>query len=317
MLDDFKDEQPIIYKILLNSVKKNNISHAYLFELNGYSKGLNIALAFAKFLMCPSNKTNNLKCNECNQCELINNNNFLELKIIDTDSQWIKKEQLEELQKEFMTKSLVSNKKVYIINNAEKLNASSSNSLLKFLEEPPEGIVAILLVNNIYQLLETIISRCQILSFKKNTYIESLNSIDKIARSIFNESKQINEFVNDFGKIYIDVVIEYIRNLETKKEDTIIYYNKPFLQVFNDRKKIILAFDLFILYYKDVLNNILNVDCEYYFDYMESINYISEKNSIDTITKKIKIIVNLQANIKFNLNSNLLLDKLVIKICEV
>ena len=38
MLDDFKQEQPIAYKILLNSVKKNRCSHAYLFETKHYPK---------------------------------------------------------------------------------------------------------------------------------------------------------------------------------------------------------------------------------------------------------------------------------------
>ena len=40
MLDDFKEEQNIVYKILINQLKNNKYSHAYLFETNGYSKGL-------------------------------------------------------------------------------------------------------------------------------------------------------------------------------------------------------------------------------------------------------------------------------------
>ena len=150
MLDDFKNEQPVVYRILTNSIKKDRYSHAYLFELNGYSKGLDLALSFAKFLLCPNNYSNCDKCNGCMQCKNIDTNNFLELKVIDTDGQWIKKEQLEELQHEFMNKSIVGNKKVYIINHAEKLNASSSNSILKFIEEPPEGIIAILLSDNFF-----------------------------------------------------------------------------------------------------------------------------------------------------------------------
>ena len=317
MLDDFKNEQPIIYKIMLNSVKNNNVSHAYLFELNNYSKGFDMALAFAKFLMCPNKKSNNINCANCNQCTLIDDKNFLELRIIDTDTQWIKKEQLEDLQREFMKKSLTSNRKVYIINHAEKLNTSSSNSLLKFLEEPPEGIVAILLVNNIYQLLGTIISRCQVLSFKKNNNLIFSNSIEKIARYLYNDSLQINDFVNNSGSKIIDEVIEYICFLESKKEDTIIFSNKEFLQTFSERKKIILAFDLFILYYKDALNKLLGINCDYFFDYVETYKKIIEKNSISSISKKIKVLVNLQSNIKFNLNANLLLYKLVIKFCEV
>ena len=50
MLDDFSLEQNIVYKTLINSVKNNKFSHAYLIETNGYSNGLDLALAFAKYL---------------------------------------------------------------------------------------------------------------------------------------------------------------------------------------------------------------------------------------------------------------------------
>jgi len=318
MLDDFKEEQPIIYKILTNSIKKDKFSHAYLFELNGYSKGLNLALAFAKFLLCPNNYSNSEKCNNCKQCFNIDNNNFLEIKVIDTEGQWIKKEQLEELQREFMTKSIVGNKKVYIINNAEKLNVSSSNSLLKFLEEPPEGIIAILITNNMYQLLNTIISRCQILSFKKNSVILDDNStLNKIGNYLFNDNESLDKFKSEDGNNYIETIISYIEFLEKRKTDAIAYKNKEFLNVFSDRKSLNLAFDLFVLYYKDVLNNLLGLDYEYFNDYATELDKVSGLNDVETISKKIKILIDLSINIKFNLNANLLVDKLVIKFSEV
>ena len=166
MLDDFKLEQQIVYKTLINSVINNKTSHAYLIETNGYPKSLDLALAFSKYLLCPNSYSNNTNCKNCNQCLNIDKNEFIELKIIEPEGQWIKKSQLEELQEMFSKKSIIGNKKVYIINKADKLNVSSSNSLLKFLEEPEEGIIAILLAENISQLLPTIVSRCQILSLK-------------------------------------------------------------------------------------------------------------------------------------------------------
>ena len=66
-------------------------------------------------------------------CEQIDSGSFGELKIIDSDGQWIKKEQLIDLKEEFSKKSINGKQKVYIINNADKLNVASSNSLLKFL----------------------------------------------------------------------------------------------------------------------------------------------------------------------------------------
>lgn len=319
MLDDYIKEQNIIYKILTNTIYKDKLSHCYLFELNGYNKGFDVALAFAKFLLCPHNYTNKKNCENCSQCKKIDTNNFTELKIIDTDGQWIKKEQLEDLQKEFITKSLIGNKKVYIINNAEKMNVSSANSLLKFLEEPPEGIIAILLTNNMYQLLDTIISRCQVLSFKKNINDSSSkkSSLEMIGEYLYSEEEEKNKFVLEEGLTYVDEIIEYIIFLEENKNETIIYKNKEFIDIFNDRKKIFVAFELFVLYYKDVLNYLLNMDCEYFFDYIDSIKKISKKNNLEKVSKKIKILVELSINIKYNLNSNLLIDKLDILMSEV
>lgn len=317
MLDDFIEEQPIVYKILINSLKKNKLSHAYLFELNDYTKGYNIALAFAKFLLCPHNYSNNNLCDGCTICKTIDDNNYIELKIIEPDGQWIKKEQLDDLQKEFITKSLVGNKKIYIIKEADKLNVSSSNSLLKFLEEPPENVYAILLTNNMYQLLNTIISRCQVISFKKNKNKLDDNSIKLIANYLYSDINAAKEFVDNFGFKYIDTIIEYVYCLENNKENTIALKNREFLDIFNDRNKLFIAFELFVLYYRDVLNYLLKINCTYYNDYLDNIKSISKNNSIDKISKKIKIIVKLSEKIKYNLNSNLLLDKLVILLSEV
>ena len=318
MLDDYKNEQPIVYKVLTNAIFKNKYSHAYLFELNGYSNGYEVALAFAKFLLCPNNYTNNLRCDKCNQCYKIDSNNFLEIKIINPDGQWIKKEQLEELQKEFMTKSLVGNKKVYIINNADKLNVHASNSLLKFLEEPPEGIIAILITDNMYQLLNTIISRCQIISFKKNNLTSlDLKTEEKIGKYLYNNLDEYNSFISDYAHTYIDNVIEYILFFEVNMEETIVTKNKEFLELFNDRKKVQLAFELLVLYYKDVLNNLIGIDVNYYSDYIDSIKKVSSKNNISKICEKIKILVDLSNTINFNVNLNLLMDKLIILLSEV
>lgn len=310
MLDNYIEEQPIVYKVLKNSILKNKLSHAYLFELNDYSKGYDLAISFAKFLLCPNNYSNKDNCGDCSICDNIDNNNHIEFKVIEPDGQWIKKEQLNELQREFMKKSLSGDRKVYIINQAEKLNVSASNSLLKFLEEPPEGIVAILVTNNMYQLLNTIISRCQIISFKRNVINNNLSS---------NECLNLYLGLNDNELIikYIDEVIEFINSVETKGYEAIIYKCKDFTTCFNDRNLIKVAFDMIVLYYKDVLNYKLNIKLDYFNDYIDSIKKIASKNEVIDISNKIKIIVDLSSKIKFNLNANLLVDRLVIMLSEV
>ena len=72
-----------------------------------------------------------------------------------------------------------------------------------------------------------------------------------------------------------------------------------------------------ILYYKDVLNIKLNKTLECFFDYEEQIKDIAQSNSLISICKKIEILVELSEKIKFNVNNNMLMDKLVIKLSEV
>lgn len=316
MLDDFKEEQPIVYRVLKNAIDKDKYSHAYLFELNGYAKGLDMALAFAKFLLCPHNYTNNENCNDCLECHKIETNNSLEIKLIKPIGEWIKKEQLEELQREFNNKSLTGNKRIYIISEAEKLNASAANSLLKFLEEPPEGIIAILLTDNMYQLLDTIVSRCQILSFKKNV-IKNGSTIEKIGNYLYSDSESYTNFTGEVGLKYLEDVTNYVSFLEKRKEDALVYRTKGFLETFNDRKKLAVAFELFVLYYKDVLNKLLDMPLEYFDDYLTQISEVAKLNDVVKVSNKIKILTSLKTNIKYNLNANLLMDKLVILLSEV
>lgn len=293
MLDEYIEQQKIVYKTLTNAVKKNKYSHAYLFEANSNPDALNIAIAFAKMLLCKYNYSNNLKCSNCNQCNKIDKNIFLDLKIIDSDGIWIKKEQLDNLQIEFSKKSVEANKKVYIINNAESLNVQASNSILKFIEEPEDGIIAILITNNIYQLLPTIVSRCQIISLAKNKTKKELDEPEK---------EKLN------------IIDNFVKYLEQNKLDTLLFTQKLWHNNFIDRKEYINGFELLLLYYKDILNYKLNRNLELYTNYIENIKIISENNTYNKLIYKINKIIELKEHLKVNANQNLLLDKLIIEL---
>ena len=64
------------------------------------------------------------------------------------------------MQENVYTKPIVSRKKVFIINDSDKMTEEAQNSLLKTLEEPPEYIMIILITANENKLLNTIKSRC-------------------------------------------------------------------------------------------------------------------------------------------------------------
>ena len=158
-----------------NVIRNKRISHAYLIELDNYECDIVYVYNFIKMILC------NLEYDDLDKSnnkiiKLIDEGNYPDITVISTDNTVIKKTDILDLQKEFSNKSLYDNKKIYIIYSAEKLNNYSANTILKFLEEPEDNIIAFLLTDNRFNILDTIISRCQILSLKEESYKYQLNN---------------------------------------------------------------------------------------------------------------------------------------------
>ena len=303
MLDDYQKDQPIIYKILKNQIINEKNSHAYLFETSGYYDSQNFIKGFIKSLLCPNKYLNKEKCKNCHQCEVIDSGNFPEIKIINPDGLWIKKEQLQELQSEFNEKAIIGTKRIYIINGAEKLNKSAANSILKFLEEPEGNIVAILLTDNAYGVLETIRSRCQILRLKESNIKKENNEIENI-------KKILNIEIEDEK---IEKIIEFVNYYESHHLDTILYINKIWNEYIKTKDEIIIAFDIMIMYYKDILNYKITKKLEIFKETNE-IKNITSSNKTNKLCNKINTLSKQKQNIKYNANTNLLMDKLIIEL---
>lgn len=307
MLDDFISDQAIAYKIFKNSIIKKKLSHAYLINTNGYHKGFDFAKAFAKYLLCPNNETGS---HECSVCHLIDNNSYSEFKVIEADGLWIKKEQTDELQEMFSMKSL-SGRKVYIINGVENLNISASNSILKFLEEPEEGIVAILITDNIYKVLGTIVSRCQVINLN-NVQIKSDDMLLNVGNQLYNDSDKINEFVNDSESINkIGHVIDFIEYLYSNKLDTLVYINKYWNDFFKGKDDYLFAFNIMIMFYSDVINYKMGNDI-ILSEFKSNIEKFSELD-YNIINSILNLIMEVREDLYSNVNLNLLMDKFIIK----
>lgn len=307
MLDDFISDQAIAYKIFKNSIIKNKLSHAYLINTNGYHKGFDFAKAFAKYLLCPNNETGS---HECSVCHLIDNNSYSEFKVIEADGLWIKKEQTDELQEMFSMKSL-SGRKVYIINGVENLNISASNSILKFLEEPEEGIVAILITDNIYKVLGTIVSRCQVINLN-NVQVKSDDMLLNVGNQLYNDSDKINEFVNDSESISkIGHVIDFIEYLYSNKLDILVYINKYWNDFFKGKDDYLFAFNIMIMFYSDVINYKMGNGIVLS-EFKSNIEKFSELD-YNIINSILNLIMEVREDLYSNVNLNLLMDKFIIK----
>ncbi len=301
----YMDDQKIACTVLNHAIQSKAYSHAYLFETNGYVNSKKLIIDFIKEILCSNDERN---CEHCYQCEQIENGTFSELKIITPDGLWIKKEQLGELQEEFSTTSIESKYRVYIIQQADKLNASAANSILKFLEEPEDNIIAILVTDNIYQVLNTIISRCQVIRLSPSV-IGGDTFAEKLKIAVQN---QFSDILVDSLELQAKHVEDFIQYYEMNGINTILKIQKLWHNQFRDRESTLLGFDLMILYYKDLIYVKLNKEPQVFED-NNWMRKIIQKNSLTQLIQKMNKIIKLKEYNKVNINLNLLMDKLILE----
>lgn len=221
-------------------IKNNKVSHAYLIELNNYEDDMKYIFDFIKMIIC--NIEYSELDNENNIIRLIDDNNYPDIKIIEPDGATIKKGQMIDLKKDYSNKSLLDGKRIYVVKEADKLNPASSNTILKFLEEPEEDIIAILLTQNRYKILETILSRCQILTIKENGIPIIDDELYSLLKCVINPdnfyikySSIVNDVIQDkdIAKEKLEkienIIILYLENKYNNKE-----IDEKLLKLFKD-----------------------------------------------------------------------------------
>lgn len=313
MFDDFKDSQDIAYSILKNAIMNGKLSHAYLIDANGCSDATRFVMSFVKAIICENNYTNFDCCKGCNKCARIDSNNFLEVKIIEPDGLTIKKEQLLELQDEFSLSSIESSRRVYIIKDCDKMTTQASNSLLKFLEEPNGDIIALLLTDNFNKMLSTIVSRCQVIKLKKNNFCLMDNALSNFA--LLYGNNDIDAFLEDErNNDILKAVMDFVSYYESNGIDVMIYLKKMWHNYFKDRSDNIMALNLLINIYYDILKYKCNMNNLFYKDYINYIVELADNNSMEEVIHKIDVCIDTKEMLKCNLNINLLIDNMVIEL---
>lgn len=314
MLDDYKDSQNVIYSMIKNSIKLNKVSHAYLIDSNNYYDIEGFVFALVKTFICPYNYLNYNNCPNCNKCMRIDSKNYPEVRHIYPDGLNIKKEQLLELQEDFNLSTIEGNVRIYVIWNCEKMNASAANCILKFLEEPVSNIIAILVTNAIDLILPTIISRCQCIKLTNNiSYLDTtFLNVQNLVRDVkIGDSITVEDIEN-----YILSVIDFINYFESNKLDTLLYLNKLWNSKFSDRTSYLLGLNLIIEFYYDVLKFKLGNNVDFFVDYTDNIIKIADKLEVESIVYRISVYLEYLDYVKYNLNLNLLMDGLIIKLGE-
>lgn len=285
-------------KTLTNIIEKNTILHSYLFTgKNGIGKKI-FAKEFAKMILCQGD--NKKPCNKCKSCIEFDGNNNPDFNIIGPDGNSIKIEQIRLLQTKVYEKPIISNRKVYIIDEAEKMTKEAQNCLLKTLEEPSDYITIILISSLENNLLNTIKSRCMKVVFNKledeeiKTFLKTNYGIENINNSL------IRAYDGSIGN-----AICY--------KDKIDIYTQTYDLIYNIDKKDII----------DILNSaeVLYKNKEDIYELLDYINIIlfdlSKENQYNNkYLNCIKICEKTKSKLKANNNFDMSIDDLLISVWE-
>ncbi|MFC6269050.1 DNA polymerase III subunit [Frigoriflavimonas asaccharolytica] len=246
--------QEILKQHLKDSIANNRVSHAQLFVGNEGNGILPLALAYAKEILLKENEKASSKVEHLNHLDMhfsfpvfsedgksVSKRLMPEFREIILEdpyfnfADWQEKldsknkqfsisvQEIEEQTSQFVLKSFEGGTKILIIWRADKMNIQASNKLLKFLEEPPEKTIILLLAETTDNFLPTITSRCQILEIPRisdedlSNYLlknnlceehELLKVIQKAQGNLNTALKIISagDTVSEFEELFVDWV---------------------------------------------------------------------------------------------------------------
>ena len=252
----FHSIQPYVAGLFEKSFEKKRFSHAYLFEGDRGSGKMAFALELTKMIIDPVYPKSSAVSS------MIDQQSYANLYVITPDGATIKKEQITYLISELNKTSLVEGPRVYIISDIEKMTPSAANSLLKYFEEPHPNSYAILLTEQIHQILKTIISRSQLIHFQALSKEQLHNDLLKagvndpyaalapLVTSTFAEALALTT-QEEFHQM-IDMIKELGNIMANRYYNAFVYFRDK--GQFIGRDQIDLFLQLLIYYVKDVVN---------------------------------------------------------------
>lgn len=261
-----QEYQPLVFAQLKKSIKHGRIAHAYLFEGDKGTGKHELSLWLAKRLFC-TDVQEEAPCGKCSNCVRIAQGEHPDVIQIEPDGQIIKVDQIRQLQEEFSKSGFESRLKIFILSQADKMNNSAANSLLKFLEEPVGNFLAILETESLGRILPTIQSRCQIIHF-------SPLSKEKLQEKLQEEglsketSRLLSHLTNSYHKAVEisqdewfnetkDAVKRWVNYLLKKDPQAFIFVQKKLLGLAKEKNQQSEIFLLLLFYFQEERDRLL------------------------------------------------------------
>lgn len=311
-----------IIEHLQRAIDSDKVSHAYIFNGPERSGKMMLAEAFSMALQCEAGGSR--PCMECHSCRQALSKNQPDIIYLQHEKPvTISVDDIRrQVNNDIGIKPYNSPHKIYIIDEAEKMNQEAQNALLKTIEEPPAYGVILLLTTNADAFLPTILSRCITLSLKavpdseiKDYLMKKLQVPDykadvctAFAQGNVGKAVQLagNEDFNEL-KLMVLQLVKRIHDVELYEMMDAVHQISNYKLAIND------FFDLLMIWYRDVLlfKATADVNCLIFKDEVYDIKKSASKssyNGIETILKALeKAKQRLNANVNFDLVMELLL----------
>ena len=312
---------------LQNAITMDKTSHAYIINGPDKSGKMMLAKAFAMALQC-ENGTNE-GCMECHSCKQTINHNQPDIIYVSHEKpNTISVDDIRtKVNNDIAIKPYSSKYKIYIIDEAEKMNVQAQNALLKTIEEPPAYAVIILLTTNADMFLPTILSRCVTLNIKAvsdekiKKYLMKTHQIPDyqadvcVAFAQGNVGKAIQLATSgEFNEIKAAVLqlMKRLKDIELYEMGAAIKHINEYKLSIND------YFDLMMIWYRDILYFKATGDVNglIFKDEVYDIKRQAEKSSYHGIELIIEALHKAQIRLNANVNFDLVIELLLLTIKE-
>nr|WP_279017977.1 DNA polymerase III subunit delta' C-terminal domain-containing protein [Staphylococcus schleiferi] len=302
---------------LKKAYQNQKLSHVYLFEGDDAETMKTTAMDFAQFILCQDQA----------QCRnKVTEHNHPDFQYVMTDEATIKKEQVEALVHHMNQLPIEGDFKVYVIQDFEKLTVQGENSILKFLEEPPQKTIAVIMSTKPEQILDTIHSRCQHVYFKpmsRATFVSRLMAQDEtitkpIAELLSTYTTQIEvatQLNQDFElQPFRKVLLQWCYRLVKQREMALIGVVE-LLKHAKNRQLQLMALSGINAYFQDLLYVKTKMSDRITFSGMtEEYESLASQMSYRHLTYIIEQITEAHKKLNQNVNPTLVFEQIAIKV---
>ena len=325
-LKDIVGHEQII-EHLKTAIEMGKVSHAYILNGPDLSGKMMIAEAFARALLCEKQDPDG--CGECRSCRQSDDRNNPDIIYVKHDKpNTISVDDIRtQLNNDIVIKPYSNQYKIYIVDEAEKMNQQAQNALLKTIEEPPAYAVIMLLTTNADSFLQTIRSRCITLNLKsvKNDVIKSYLMTEKkipdyqadvcaaFAQGVVGKAIKLASS-DDFNELK-----ESALSLIKRLDDIDLYEMGEAIKQISDYKlQVQDYFDLITVWYRDVLYMKATNDVNglIFKDEVYDIKKQASKHSYHGIETIIEALDKAKLRINANVNFDLVIELLLMTIKE-